>query len=266
MSTTTSPFLELFAAYNPKREGRSFKMCCPFHGDDTPSLSVTPEKGLWRCFGCGEGGDAIAFLQRSQGLEFGEAADLWRQISGEEPKHARNVREGKRMGGDSNTNGTTGDGEVAPANKTEMKADAQANLAGCAENGQAVGQLLERMAELYAKGLARSEEAMAYLRERGITDMDTVRSFRLGYVDGSCAKLANTKAHREALIKLGILNRRSMAASWRRSSSVTARSPASSAGPVDCELRGRLIARWPVRSEASSTCRRPRALRTANWF
>ena len=90
MPMTTNPFLDLFASPTLKREGRAYKTCCPFHDDATPSLSVDPEKGLWRCFGCGEGGDAITFLQKARGLSFGEAADVWREMSGEEPKHRKN--------------------------------------------------------------------------------------------------------------------------------------------------------------------------------
>jgi 5S rRNA maturation endonuclease (ribonuclease M5) len=198
MATTTSPFLELFAALEPKREGRSYKMRCPFHADDTPSLSVDPEKGLWQCFGCGEGGDAITFLQRSRGLEFGPAADLWRQMSGQEPKHTKTTREGKPMGGDTN-GGTARKVRATAANEAEPN-----EIAIKAEPSS--GQLLERMAELYTKSLAKSEEALAYLQERGITDMATIRAFRLGYVDGSRAKMAATSAQREALTELGILN------------------------------------------------------------
>ena len=185
MAATTSPFLELFAALDPKREGWSYKMRCPFHDDETPSLSVTPEKGLWRCFGCGEGGDAITFLQRMRGLEFGEAADLWRQMSGEEPRHTRNLREGKPMGGDTNgeARGASGEARV-----------------------QSSAELLERMAELYAKSLAKNQEALDYLKERGITDPATVKAFRLGYADGGCARQAGSEAQKQALTELGILN------------------------------------------------------------
>ena len=172
--------MELFANLDPKREGRSYKMRCPFHDDATPSLSVTPEKGLWRCFGCGEGGDAITFLQRSKGLEFGEAADLWRQMSGEEPKHTKKPRESKPMGGDTKTNG--------------------------AADKPAPSELLERMAELYAQSLARNEEALAYLAERGVTDTAMIRAFKLGYVDGSCAQLLGSETQKAALRDLGILN------------------------------------------------------------
>lgn len=56
-----------------KPAGKNFKARCPFHPDDTPSLVVSPEKGLWHCFGCGAGGDAIGFLMRIERLTFPEA-------------------------------------------------------------------------------------------------------------------------------------------------------------------------------------------------
>ncbi len=56
-----------------KPAGKNYKARCPFHPDDTPSLMVSPEKGLWHCFGCGAGGDAIGFLMRIERLSFQEA-------------------------------------------------------------------------------------------------------------------------------------------------------------------------------------------------
>ncbi len=53
--------------------GSGFKGRCPFHKDDTPSMVVNAEKGLWHCFGCGEGGDVIAFLMKIEKLSFIEA-------------------------------------------------------------------------------------------------------------------------------------------------------------------------------------------------
>jgi alkylated DNA nucleotide flippase Atl1 len=47
--------------------------CCPFHPDETPSLRVDDRKGVWYCFPCGIGGDAIAFVMRVRGLSFPEA-------------------------------------------------------------------------------------------------------------------------------------------------------------------------------------------------
>ncbi len=56
-----------------KPAGSHFKGRCPFHPDDTPSLHVSPEKGLWHCFGCHAGGDAIGFLMKIEKLSFPEA-------------------------------------------------------------------------------------------------------------------------------------------------------------------------------------------------
>lgn len=60
-----------------KRAGAEWKACCPFHAEKTPSFYVNPAKGIWHCFGaCGEGGDAIAFVQRFDGLSFWEAVEM----------------------------------------------------------------------------------------------------------------------------------------------------------------------------------------------
>lgn len=56
-----------------KPSGQRFKGRCPFHPDDTPSLIVSPDKGLWHCFGCHAGGDAIGFLMKIERLSFPEA-------------------------------------------------------------------------------------------------------------------------------------------------------------------------------------------------
>ena len=55
------------------KSGANFKGRCPFHKDDTPSMVVSAEKGLWHCFGCGEGGDVIGFLMKIERLSFIEA-------------------------------------------------------------------------------------------------------------------------------------------------------------------------------------------------
>ena len=58
---------------NLKRSGSSYKGLCPLHGEKTPSFYVTPAKGIFKCFGCGEGGDAISFVQKHDGLSYVEA-------------------------------------------------------------------------------------------------------------------------------------------------------------------------------------------------
>ena len=53
-----------------KRMGRSFVGLCPFHQEKTPSFSVSPDRGTYHCFGCGAGGDAISFVEETEGVDF----------------------------------------------------------------------------------------------------------------------------------------------------------------------------------------------------
>ena len=67
---------DLIAGYGiqVKRAGGSYKACCPFHHEKTPSFHIQPAKGLYHCFGCGESGDVIKFVMKYEGLNFMEAA------------------------------------------------------------------------------------------------------------------------------------------------------------------------------------------------
>jgi DNA primase len=56
-----------------KRAGKEFRALCPFHQEKTPSFYVVPAKGFYKCFGCGESGDAFSFLMKHAGLSFQEA-------------------------------------------------------------------------------------------------------------------------------------------------------------------------------------------------
>ena len=56
-----------------KNAGRNFKGLCPFHSEKTPSFVVSPDKQIFHCFGCGEGGNVFSFVMKSEGLSFTEA-------------------------------------------------------------------------------------------------------------------------------------------------------------------------------------------------
>lgn len=55
-----------------KKSGGSYWGLCPFHKEKTPSFSVNPAKGIYKCFGCGEGGDALSYLLKTRGITFKE--------------------------------------------------------------------------------------------------------------------------------------------------------------------------------------------------
>ena len=59
-----------------KRAGKAWKGLCPFHTEKTPSFSVNEERGTYKCFGCGKGGNAFTFLMETEGRTFREAAKL----------------------------------------------------------------------------------------------------------------------------------------------------------------------------------------------
>jgi DNA primase len=65
-----------------KRTGRNHMGLCPFHKEKTPSFSVNSEMGLFKCFGCGKGGDVIKFIQEAEGLEFPKALEIAAQRAG----------------------------------------------------------------------------------------------------------------------------------------------------------------------------------------
>lgn len=64
-----SQFIEL------KKSGANFKACCPFHGEDTPSFVVSPQKQIYHCFGCGVGGDSIKFVMEYEKLSYPETIE-----------------------------------------------------------------------------------------------------------------------------------------------------------------------------------------------
>ena len=56
-----------------KRRGANYTACCPFHNEKTPSFYVSPSKGIYKCFGCGESGTAVGFVMKHENLSYVEA-------------------------------------------------------------------------------------------------------------------------------------------------------------------------------------------------
>ena len=59
-----------------KKKGKRYWGCCPFHNEKTPSFSVSPSKSIFKCFGCGVGGDVITFVMKRENLSFPEAVEF----------------------------------------------------------------------------------------------------------------------------------------------------------------------------------------------
>jgi DNA primase len=69
--------VEVISEYIPlKRVGSSYSALCPFHSEKTPSFYVSPSKQIWKCFGCGKGGDVIKFVAEYENISYREAAKL----------------------------------------------------------------------------------------------------------------------------------------------------------------------------------------------
>ena len=56
-----------------KRAGATYKACCPFHNEKTPSFVVSPSKGIYKCFGCGKSGTAVGFVMEHESMTYVEA-------------------------------------------------------------------------------------------------------------------------------------------------------------------------------------------------
>src|SRR6056297_1767581 len=65
-----------------KRAGSTFKALCPFHNEKTPSFVVNPERQIFHCFGCGQGGDVFTFLEETEGVDFTTAVEMLAQKAG----------------------------------------------------------------------------------------------------------------------------------------------------------------------------------------
>jgi DNA primase len=72
-----SPIADVIGEYLQLRSagGGNLKGLCPFHDEKSPSFNVTPSRGMYYCFGCGEGGDVITFITKVEGLAFNEAVE-----------------------------------------------------------------------------------------------------------------------------------------------------------------------------------------------
>ncbi len=161
-----------------KRSGSNFMACCPFHGEKTPSFSVSQVKQFYHCFGCGVSGDAIQFLMEYEHTDFVEAIEELAQMSGlQVPK-------------------------VAYSNNTPKQAPEQF-------------ELLDQVAHYYQYQLNHHKQAkqvQQYIQERGLST-DIIKTFSLGFAPPGWDNVLNMMGAGEqekiqALLTIGMLIKR----------------------------------------------------------
>ncbi len=147
-----------------KKGGANFMGLCPFHGEKSPSFSVSPTKQFYHCFGCGKNGNAIGFLMEHAGMTFIEAVkDLAQQ-------HGMQVPED--------------DASPQDRERAAKQREKQATLS----------DVLEKAGEAYRKHLKASPRAIGYLKGRGLSG-EIARQFGLGYAPEGWRSLASVFAN-----------------------------------------------------------------------
>ena len=143
-----------------KKGGANFMGLCPFHGEKSPSFSVSPAKQFYHCFGCGKNGNSISFLMDHAGMTFIEAVkDLAQQYGLQVPED-----------------------DVSPQDR--------AKAAQIREQKATLTSVLEKAGVAYIKHLRGSEKAIAYFKGRGLSG-EIAKTFGLGYAPEGWRNLAS---------------------------------------------------------------------------
>ncbi|HLB04735.1 MAG TPA: DNA primase [Gaiellaceae bacterium] len=172
--------VEVVSARTPlRRQGARWSGRCPFHEERTPSFSVNPTEKLFYCFGCGKGGDLIAFVRETEGLDFGAAVEALAERFGVGLEYE----------------------EASPRIEASRR------------RRERLHALLEDAARFYGRYLwdtAAGEPVRGYLAGRGLGD-EVCREFRLGLSPGGTVLAAKAREKgyaREELVAAGLVNRR----------------------------------------------------------
>lgn len=164
-----------------KKAGTSYKACCPFHDEKSPSFNVSPTKQFYHCFGCGASGDALKFLMEYDGLSFVEAVEaLAAQYGMVVPREQRSPAQQKAQ---------------------QIKQEKQRDLY----------DVMHLAAKFYRHQLRdhpQSQEAKTYLKERGLS-ADIAKEFVIGFAppgwDSLVKGLSADKKLQQQLIEVGLL-------------------------------------------------------------
>ena len=165
-----------------KKAGANYIACCPFHGEKTPSFTVSPTKQFYHCFGCGAHGSAVGFMMEYIGMDFVEAInDLASRVGMQVP-----VQENKENYGVSGFRGSGEDKESSFQNLFEV---------------------MSTVTRFYRDQLKCSERGINYLKKRGLTGETSAR-FGIGYSPAGWQNLAEIFPDYESplLVKTGMVN------------------------------------------------------------
>jgi DNA primase len=143
-----------------KKGGANLMGLCPFHGEKSPSFSVSPSKQFYHCFGCGASGDAIRFLTEYSGMSFVDAVrELAQQVGLQVPEE-----------------------DSSPAEREQAAAQKQRR--------STLTEVLAKAAEAYRRHLRQSPRAIEYLKGRGLSG-EIAAAFGLGYAPDGWRSLAS---------------------------------------------------------------------------
>ena len=93
-----SDIVKVIGSYlNLVKQGKNYKCVCPFHDDTNPSLTISPEKQMFKCFVCGTGGNAFTFVQKYEHVSFGEALKKVADISDYHPEGLETISKPKKV-------------------------------------------------------------------------------------------------------------------------------------------------------------------------
>ena len=166
------PIDEVISSYiKLEKSGTNFKARCPFHNEKTPSFYVSPDKGIFKCFGCGVAGDIFTFVEKYESISFQEALKKLADKAG------------------------------VPLSQNQNKNS---------EKNKNLYQILEDVTLFWQKNLLQNEEVKNYLKKRGING-ETAKKFRLGYAPDSWDKTLNylyqKKYTLEEMEKVGLIKK-----------------------------------------------------------
>jgi len=137
-----------------RRAGRTYMARCPFHKERTPSFHVSPERGTFKCFGCGEGGDVFTFVQKMDGVDF---AAVLKQLA--------------EKAGVTLT-------QRAPSKSPEEK-----------DKEERLREVCEASVAYFESQLIKRTDVVQYLTTRGVSE-ETIQTWRLGYAPATWDSLA----------------------------------------------------------------------------